>query len=239
MFDRRCTVPCAASRFVAGLALALADPGATSSAELGPSAPNPNFPKPSAPRHSAPPPLGPERVQALVTLAQQGDQDAYGVLYEHYVDLVYRYAYLRTRNRQVAEDLTSETFLRGLRRIDSFVWQGRDIAAWFLTITRNLVFDLAKSSTYRLEVSSADLPSRPDDSATSPEEFAVRREREEELLAALRLLTPEQAECLVLRFMEGLSLAESAEILGRSENAVKQLQLRALRAMRRGLGRAH
>src|SRR5687767_7373922 len=86
-----------------------------------------------------------ERVSALVELAQRGDAEAFGMLYERYVDTVYRYVYVRVGSQQVAEDLTSETFLRALRRMDSFSWQGRDIAAWFITIARNLITDNAKS----------------------------------------------------------------------------------------------
>src|SRR6185312_1266836 len=60
-----------------------------------------------------------------------GDPEAFGALYDRYVDLVYRYVYYRVGTRALAEDLTSETFLRALRRITSFTWQGRDIGAWF------------------------------------------------------------------------------------------------------------
>src|SRR6185312_13752829 len=84
------------------------------------------------------------RISALVDLAQRGDSEAFGMLYERYVDVVYRY--VRVGSQQLAEDLTSETFLRALRRMDSFSWQGRDIAAWFITIARNLITDNAKSA---------------------------------------------------------------------------------------------
>ena len=80
-----------------------------------------------------------ERIAALVTLAQQGDGEAFGQIYDRYVDAVYRYLYYRVGSAPLAEDLTSETFVRALRRIDSFHWQGKDIGAWFVTIARNLV----------------------------------------------------------------------------------------------------
>ncbi len=81
------------------------------------------------------------RISALVELAQNGDSEAFGQLYERYVDTVYRYVYVRVGNVHLAQDLTSETFLRALRRLDSFSWQGRDIVAWFITIARNLITD--------------------------------------------------------------------------------------------------
>nr|WP_284289584.1 sigma factor [Angustibacter aerolatus] len=97
-----------------------------------------------------------ERVRALVALAQAGDGEAFARLYERSVGPVYRYLLHRVGSPQVAEDLTSETFLRALRRIDTFTWTGRDVAAWFVTIARNLVMDHVKSSRYRLEVTTGE-----------------------------------------------------------------------------------
>ncbi len=178
-----------------------------------------------------------ERVAALVELAQQGDAEAFGQLYQRYVDTVFRYVYVRVGSRETAQDLTSETFLRALRRIDSFSWQGRDIAAWFVTIARNLVIDNATSARFRLEVSTADMLDA-DRRVDAPDDEVLQRIRDAALVDAIRRLKPEHAECVVLRFLQGLSLAECAEVLGKSENAVKQLQLRAVRALRRELGDA-
>ena len=176
-----------------------------------------------------------ERIAALVALAQQGDAEAFGMLYESYVGAVYRYVYVRVGSRQTAEDLTSETFMRALRRIDSFSWQGRDIAAWFITIARNLITDHARSARYRFEVTTADMLDA-DLGADGPESEVLRRLRDSRLIEAIRTLKPDHAECLVLRFLHGLSLAECAEVLGTTEGAVKQRQLRALRSLRRELG---
>ena len=176
-----------------------------------------------------------ERIAALVALAQQGDAEAFGMLYESYVGAVYRYVYVRVGSRQTAEDLTSETFVRALRRIDSFSWQGRDIAAWFITIARNLITDRAKSARFRFEVTTADMLDA-DEGPDGPETEVLRRLRDSRLIEAIRTLKPQHAECLVLRFLHGLSLAECAEVLGTTEGAVKQRQLRALRSLRRELG---
>jgi RNA polymerase sigma-70 factor (ECF subfamily) len=179
-----------------------------------------------------------ERVSALVELAQQGDAEAFGLLYERYVDTVYRYVYVRVGARQVAEDITSETFLRALRRMDTFSWQGRDIAAWFVTIARNLITDNAKSARFRMEVTTADMLDADTRVEAAPEAEVMERLRDERLLGAVRNLKPEQAECVVLRFLQGLSLSETAKVLGKSEGAVKQLQLRAVRSLHRELAGA-
>jgi RNA polymerase sigma-70 factor (ECF subfamily) len=176
-----------------------------------------------------------DRVRALVTLAQQGDGEAFATIYERYVDVVYRYVYYRVGSHHVAEDLTSETFVRALRRLDSYTWTGRDIAAWFVTIARNLVVDHVKSSRYRLEVTTGDMLDG-DERAPSTETEVLERLRDERLLVAMRDLKADQQECLSLRFLQGLSLAETAEVMGRSAGAVKQLQLRAVRSLHRALG---
>lgn len=176
-----------------------------------------------------------ERISALVELAQRGDAEAFGLLYERYVDVVYRYVYVRVGSAHLAEDLTSETFLRALRRMDSFSWQGRDIAAWFITIARNLITDNAKSARFRMEVSTADMLDADPRVEAAPDHEVLERLRDERLLVAVKNLKPEQAECVVLRFLQGLSLAETAKVLGKTEGAVKQLQLRAVRALHREL----
>jgi RNA polymerase sigma-70 factor (ECF subfamily) len=188
------------------------------------------------------------RVAALVELAQAGDVEAFGQVYELYVDTVYRYVYARVGDHQQAEDLTAETFVRALRRIDSFTFQGKDIAAWFLTIARNLVTDLRRSSRYRLELSTDEIVGAERDAGAertgvpgasttpTPEHEVLGRERDRRLVEALRTLRPDQQECLVLRFFHELSVAETAATLGRSEGAVKQLQLRAVRQLAQVLG---
>ncbi|MGW5240896.1 sigma-70 family RNA polymerase sigma factor [Monashia sp. NPDC004114] len=174
------------------------------------------------------------RIAALVELAQAGHREAFAQLYDAYVDTVFRYILVRVANRALAEDLTSETFLRAMRRIDSFTWQGKDIAAWFVTIARNLIADHVKSARFRFEVTTADMRDA-DERVDAPEEEVLARLRDERLVAAIKELRPEQAECITLRFLQGLSLAETARVLGRSEGAVKQLQLRATRALRAAL----
>lgn len=174
------------------------------------------------------------RMQALVTLAQRGDGDAFAQLYDNYVDAVYRYVFYRVGSHALAEDLTSETFLRALRSIESYSWQGKDIGAWFTTIARNLIADHVKSSRFRLEVPTADM--RDADRADGDVEGDVLRTLQQaDLLLAVRSLKSEQQECLVLRFLQDLTVAETAAVMGRSEGAVKQLQLRAIRALARVL----
>jgi RNA polymerase sigma-70 factor (ECF subfamily) len=171
-------------------------------------------------------------VMALVIRAQEGEADAFGELYDRYVDLVFRYIYYRVGTRALAEDLTSETFLRALRRISSFTWQGRDVGAWFVTIARNLIADHYKSGRYRLEVATADMLDA-DQAEEGPEGAVLDSLSNATLLEAVKELNPEQQECIVLRFLQGLSVAETALAMGKNEGAIKALQYRAVRALGR------
>jgi RNA polymerase sigma-70 factor (ECF subfamily) len=180
--------------------------------------------------------LPPPEIVELVGRAQRGENEAFGALYDHYVDVVYRYVLYRVGDQMLAEDLVSETFLRALRRIGSFTWQGRDIGAWFVTIARNLILDHLKSSRARLEFPTADILAAADTpEAAGPEESVLAGLGRRALLDAVRALAPDQQECVALRFLEGLSVRETALAMGKKDGAVRALQLRAVRALARRL----
>ena len=171
---------------------------------------------------------------ALVLRAQAGDAEAFGGLYDRYADVVYRYVLYRVPTSQLAEDLTSETFLRALRRIGNFSWQGRDVGAWFITIARNLIVDHYKSGRYRLEKTVGDVSdSAPVPVQEGPEAAVLAHLTNEALLMAVRQLGAEQQECIVLRFLQGLSVSETARIMGKNDGSIKALQYRAVRALGR------
>ena len=172
----------------------------------------------------------------LVQRAQTGDADAFGELYDKYVDQVYRYIAYRVPSSQVAEDLTSETFLRALRRISSFTWQGRDVGAWFVTIARNLIADHYKSGRYRLEMTADDVSTvsgAQPQTAAGPENEVLEGMQNRVLLEAVKQLNAEQQECIVLRFLQGMSVTETAQIMGKNDGAIKALQYRAIRTLGR------
>jgi RNA polymerase sigma-70 factor (ECF subfamily) len=173
-----------------------------------------------------------EAMVHLVRQAQEGSADAFGELYRIYCDTVFRYIYYRVSTRALAEDLTSETFVRALRRITTFSWQGRDFGAWLVTIARNLVADHFKSSRHRMEVSTGEMLDSNEVEA-SPEESVLEHLSNEALLDAVHRLNDQQRECVTLRFLQGLSVAETADIMGKNEGAIKTLQYRAVRTLAR------
>ncbi|ROR89485.1 sigma-70 family RNA polymerase sigma factor [Nocardioides aurantiacus] len=174
------------------------------------------------------------RLIALVELARGGDAEAFGQLYDHYHSGVFRFLYYRVGSVQLAEDLTSDTFFRALRAMSTFRWQGKDFGAWLTTIARNLTTDHYKAGRTRLEHTTEDMGTL-DSTAEGPESAVLASLTNEALMEALGDLPTEQRDCLVMRFLQGLSIAETAEVLGRSAGAVKQLQLRGVRNLAKAL----
>jgi len=174
-------------------------------------------------------------VWGLVRAAQRGDGEAFGKLYDRYVDSVFRFVYYRVNDRALAEDFTSETFLRALRRISSINYQGRDIGAWFITIARNIIFDHAKSARFRLELTTGEVVEGKDVDA-GPELAVLTNMTNARLLEAVNSLGEEQKECIVLRFLNGLSVAETASVMGKNDGAIKALQHRAVKRLASVLG---
>jgi RNA polymerase sigma-70 factor (ECF subfamily) len=186
-----------------------------------------------------PPPLAeaPDRIDdqhaeawALVRAVQDGDGEAFGKLYDRYVDQVFRFIFYRVNDRALAEDFTSETFLRALRRISTINYQGRDIGAWFMTIARNIVFDHTKSARFRLELTTGETV-EVGDAEASPEAAVLAHLTNTLLLSAVNQLGEEQKECIVLRFLQGLSVSETAAVMGKNDGAIKALQHRAVKRL--------
>lgn len=167
---------------------------------------------------------------ALVEAVQRGDGEAFGQLYDRYVNQIFRFIYYRVNDRQLAEDFTSETFLRALRRISTINYQGRDIGAWFMTIARNIVFDHSKSARFRLEITTDDVI-EPNETIAGPEAAVLAHLTNARLMGAVNNLNDEQKECIVLRFLQGLSVAETAAVMGKNDGAIKALQHRAVKRL--------
>ncbi|HVL82302.1 MAG TPA: RNA polymerase sigma factor [Actinomycetota bacterium] len=174
-----------------------------------------------------------EEADRLVAEAREGNQDAFASLFRASLPIVFSHLRSRCRDKTLAEDLTSETFMRALRAIGGFEGGSRDFLAWVLRIGRNIHLDHVKSGRVRWETVVEELPV--EQATSSPEAEALGRIEGDELRAALAELTPEQQEVLQLRFLHGLPIAEVAVVVGRNEGAVKALQFRALKSLARVL----
>jgi RNA polymerase sigma-70 factor (ECF subfamily) len=165
----------------------------------------------------------------LIRQATEGDEAVMSALYERYRDGVFRYLYYRVGDRHTAEDLTSEVFERMLRFIGSFKPPSSSFQAWLYQIARNLAIDHSRRMKVRNHLSlEEELIDQTNDIDTTVE----RRLNSETLAKALRKLPEEQRDVILMRFVSGMPIAETAQALHKSENAVKGLQRRALIALR-------
>jgi RNA polymerase sigma-70 factor (ECF subfamily) len=166
-----------------------------------------------------------------IALASQGNQEAFGALYERYVDRIYNYIYYRTGNQFDAEDLTARVFFRAMRHIENYTDRGLPISAWLYRIAHNLVANWHRDNSRRREVPLDEiLLVRPD--GEHPEWALLQSEEQERLLRVIRHLPPERQQLLILKFVQHLSNAEIGQIMGRTEGAVKSLYHRTLLSLR-------
>ncbi len=173
-----------------------------------------------------------EDPQFLMRRAQSGDREAFGLLYENHFTPVFRYIYFRVRNREEAQDLTQAVFLKAYEAMPRFRDMGRPPLAFFFTIARNTVVNHWRKKR--------DLPpSDPDtffatlvSDGKDPLDQAVELESVRKVKFALRSLTEDQQEVITMRFIGEFSSREIAAILGKSEEAVRQLQCRGLKSIR-------
>ena len=170
------------------------------------------------------------RIARLVSRAQGGQKEAFGLLYEEYEERVYRYVFVRTRQVEQAEDLTQEVFVRAFDGIRSYRDRGKPFSGWLFRIAHNLVIDHYRWLAKHRSIEPADVqPTSVDDPVAEVEKKAeIKR-----ILEAVPNLTPGQREVISLRFGAGLHLAEAAAVMGKSIGAVKMLQHQAVARLKR------
>lgn len=170
----------------------------------------------------------------LITLSQNGDMDAFAEIYSRYVSKIFVFVLTRVRDPYLAEDFTSETFCRALRRIDSVTYEGTGVCAWLTIIARNMIFDHTKSAHHKLNITALAIPDFSDDH-DNPEEAAVKtlsaiaaKRHVEQLLSQVR---PDYRRCIELRFLQGMSHAEAAASMDVKESVSKTWQRRAFKEL--------
>mgnify|MGYP001765939670 CR=1 FL=1 len=169
----------------------------------------------------------------LIECAQHGDREAMAALYDRYHPLVYNFIFYRVGDQQTAEDLTAEVFMRMIARLPTFVIQGHPLLAWLYTIARNLVTD-----HYRNNNQGASMAIEEDLIAGEigqPAALTDARLAQECLQRALRYLTEEQRQMVVLKYIEDREIVDVAIIMERNERAVRSIQHRALAALHRAI----
>jgi RNA polymerase sigma-70 factor (ECF subfamily) len=168
--------------------------------------------------------------QDIASRAAQRDTAAFAVLYDEHLNSVYRFVFFKVGDPTLAEDLTSEVFSKAWENIDRFEWRDLPFQHWLLRVARNVVVDHWRAHR-RFPVSLDGLYELPSD-AMPPDEVVSRDAEVDRVRLALKTLPDDQRDVLILRFIEGYSHADAAQVLGKSVVAVRQIQVRALRAMR-------
>ena len=168
----------------------------------------------------------------LARRAGNGEAEAFGVLYDRYVDAVYRYVYYRVRNEAEAEDVTSEVFMRALRAIPKYEPR-QAFLAWLYRIARNAVIDRSRRRAARQQVSFEDALAHPNaDQVVNPDEGLLAGSDASVVRRAMQQLTPLQQEILVLRYVEGYDTKTISKLVGKRDGTIRGIEFRALSALR-------
>ena len=174
----------------------------------------------------------------LLRRAAQGDKQAYGQLYERYLEPLYRYAYFRLSNEKEAEDLTAQVFLKAWEQITSGSGRPhiRNFRAWIYRIAHNLIVDRYRSRRDTVPVEETRQVSIPGDSL---ENTVQQNEEAQSLRQAINQLAPTYQQVIVCRFINQMSHSETAEVMGLRPGHVRVLQYRALKNLRSIMEKEH
>lgn len=175
--------------------------------------------------------LNQQEEKEIIQQASEGSKEAFGLLYENYVDRIFNYIYYRTGNIHDAEDLTARVFQRAMKHILRYQDRGIPFSAWLYRIAHNLVANWYRDNSRKKEVSITEnlvLPAKHE----HPETTIMRSDKQEALLQLIRSIPQDRQQLLILKFVENYSNAEIGAIMGRSEGAIKSLYHRTLLALR-------
>jgi RNA polymerase sigma-70 factor (ECF subfamily) len=172
-------------------------------------------------------------IERLVAEARNGDSRAFGLIFDHYHDSIYRFIASRVQRPSDAEDLTQLVFVKALEALPRYESRGIPFGGWLFRLARNCIIDFVRTRHEHAELGAIGERQGPD---AGPDEIAVNREDMDAVGVALAALTDEQRETIALRFFAGLSAREAAEAMGKQEGTIRGLQFRAIAALRRELG---
>lgn len=168
----------------------------------------------------------------LIERTAGGDFGAFGELYSIFLDRIYRYVFYQVKDRMTAEDLTEEIFLKTWKAIKSYKGKGQSFSAWLYRIAHNRVIDY-----YRTSREDATLETQTLVDASHLEHEVEDKQMQRELSKAISYLRPQQRQVIILKFIEGLDNYEIEQIIGKSQGAIRVMQMRALSTLRERLSK--
>ncbi len=164
----------------------------------------------------------------LVANCQKGKVEDFSILYYQYVEKIYKFIYYKVQHRETAEDLTSQTFIKALEKINSFSNEKSSFSTWVYAIARNSVIDHYRTKKNNFNIDDVwDLEDN-----TDIERDADIKGKLEKVEKYLKELKPEQREIIMLRVWEGMSYREIAEITGKSEGNCKMIFFRTVKELK-------
>jgi RNA polymerase sigma-70 factor (ECF subfamily) len=169
------------------------------------------------------------RVEELIKKAQQGDVQAFAQIYLLFSEPVYRFCLFKTSSKEDAQDITSETFKRIWRYLNKY--KKGNFQAFLFTIARNFIVDYYKNRKNKIQTNLENVSWLADDKANIEKKY-IKQEELERLALAVNKLAESYREVIILRFIEELSIKETAAILGKSSAAIRVLQHRAINKLK-------
>jgi RNA polymerase sigma-70 factor (ECF subfamily) len=171
-------------------------------------------------------------IEQILIRAKAGDKDAFGLIYNEYYVPIFRYVHTRIRSKEQAEDLTQDIFLKIYRNIASISSSEASPLGYFYTTARNTLIDFWRKKNLQVE-SDDDFLGQVPDPTPSQLDTAKLKEQSSIVSKCLAELSLDQREVLTLRFVEDKTTREISEMLGKKETAIRQLQVRGLRTLRK------
>ncbi|OGY57896.1 MAG: hypothetical protein A3D47_01295 [Candidatus Colwellbacteria bacterium RIFCSPHIGHO2_02_FULL_43_15] len=169
-----------------------------------------------------------EDEQKLVKQAQDGGVEAFGLLYDHYLPRIYRFVLLKVSHREDAEDLSHQAFLKAWENIEQYDFRGYSFGSWLYRIARNVTIDYYRSA--KTEVSTDNIADLIEETVRLDLDLKMEWE---ELMTGIKQLKEVEQDVLIMRFVEDLSIKETAESIEKSEGAVKLIQHRAINNLKK------
>ncbi len=167
----------------------------------------------------------------IIREAKKGNAGSFGVLYDHYIPQIYRFIFMKVSHKQEAEDLAHEVFLSAWQNIDNFDYIGHPFSSWLYQIARNRIID-----HYRTRKETVTLESVSEDEFEISDALEQRLDQKKEMVKvkeAIQQLNDDQQNIIILRYIEDLGPDEIAEIINKSEGAVRLMQHRAIQNLKK------
>jgi RNA polymerase sigma-70 factor (ECF subfamily) len=174
-----------------------------------------------------------ETLDRLVARAQEGDSEAFGLIFDEFHGAIFRFVASRVGSPSDAEDLTQIVFVKAIEALPRYEARGVPFGGWLFRLARNTAIDYLR--THREHADLADITGRATEDR-GPESITILRTDLDAVAGALGKLTPDQREVIGLRFFAGLTPKEVGELMGRHEGTIRGLQFRAIESLRRSLG---